>query len=260
MAGNSRTPAVSVTSRALKLLGAFDARNPRLTLSELARRSGLPLATAHRLLIELASWGAVTRQPSGEYVIGRRLWSIGLLAPLETGLREIASPFLHDLYGATLATVHLAVRDRTKVLYLDRLSGHSSVPVISDIGVRLPLHTTGVGKVLLAHAPVGVQAAVFANLTLETPYSIVQPGVLRRQLARVLRDGYATTTEEMTLGACSIAVPICSEDNVIAALGVVVPNLRERVRLVAGMQVAAQGISRALQDIPLHEQTGARCT
>ena len=73
------------------------------------------------------------------------------------GLRQVASPFLHDLYGATLATVHLAVRDGTEVLYLDRLSGHASVPVVSQVGSRLPMHATGVGKVLLAYAPEDVR-------------------------------------------------------------------------------------------------------
>ena len=94
--------------------------------------------------------------------MGRRLWDVGLLAPAQTGLRQVASPYLHDLYGATLATVHLAVRDGTEVLYLDRLSGNASVPVVSDIGSRLPMHATGVGKVLLAHAPPAVQAEVLA--------------------------------------------------------------------------------------------------
>ena len=105
---------------------------------------------------------------------------------MQTGLRELASPFLHDLYGATLATVHLAVRDGAEVLYLDRLAGHASVPVVSSVGSRLPMHATGVGKVLLAHAPAEVQHAVLADLTRITPYTITQPGRLRRQLARVL--------------------------------------------------------------------------
>jgi hypothetical protein len=69
-------------------------------------------------------------------VIGRRLWDLGLLAPVQTGLRDVAAPFLQDLYGATMATVHLAVRDGTQVLYLDRLSGHASVPVVSRVGAR----------------------------------------------------------------------------------------------------------------------------
>lgn len=249
MSGSVSRPGPTVTSRALALLGAFDARHRRLSLSRLAERAKLPVPTAHRLVGELVAWGALSRTPSGEYVVGRRMWDLGLLAPVNTGLRQLASPYLHDLYGATLATVHLAVRDGSQVLYLDRLSGHASVPVVSSIGSRLPMHATGVGKVLLAHAPETVQADVLAHLTRMTPYTISQPGILRRQLARTLKDDYATTSEEMTLGACSVAVPIRAGAEVVAALGIVLPGLKnDRAKLVTAMQVSARGIGRALVD------------
>ena len=247
MAGNSSSPGASVTSRALALLGAFDEAHRRLTLTRLAERADLPVATAHRLVAELVGWGALARTASGEYVVGRRLWDLGLLAPVQTGLRQAASPFLHDLYGATLATVHLAVRDGLEVLYLDRLAGHASVPVVSRIGSRLPMHATGVGKVLLAHAPAEVREQALGRLARVTPYTVTQPGLLRRQLARVRRDGYATTVEEMSLGACSAAVPIRHGEEVVAALGIVVPSLKkDRPRLVAALQGAAQGVGRSL--------------
>jgi DNA-binding IclR family transcriptional regulator len=124
----------------------------------------------------------LTRTPSGHYVIGRALWHIGLLAPMQTGLREAAAPFLQDLYAATLATIQLAVRDGTRVLYLDRLSGQRSVPVISRTGGRLAMHATGVGKVLLAYAPADVQRTILASLRRITPYTITQPARLRAQL------------------------------------------------------------------------------
>ncbi len=249
MAGNTSSPGATVVSRALALLFAFDERHSRLTLSEAAQRAGLPLPTAHRLVGELVAGGALVRRPDGQYVIGRRLWQVGLLAPAETGLREVATPFLNDLHAATRATLHLAVRDRHEVLYLERLSGRTSVPVVSTVGTRLPMHSTGVGKVLLAHAPDDVVDTVMANLTRVTPYSVTQPRRLREQLAAVRRDGWATTVEEMTLGACSVAVPVRAgaDGPVVAALGIVVPSLkRGRGRLVTALQVAAQGISRSL--------------
>ncbi|NGN94427.1 IclR family transcriptional regulator [Nocardioides sp. KC13] len=247
MAGNSRQAGTSVTSRALAILSAFDEQHRTLSLSDIATRADLPLATTHRLLGELHRWGALDRLPSGEYVIGRRIWDIGHLAPTETGLRQVAEPFLHDLYGATLATVHLAVREGTEVVYLDRLRGNQSVPVVSKVGGRLPLHTTGVGKVLLAHAPAEVQDAVLASLTRITPYTITQPGALRRQLRQVLDKGYATTHEEMSLGACSIAVPVHRHDEVVASLGLVVPTLKgSEQRLYGALHVAAQSIGRRL--------------
>jgi DNA-binding IclR family transcriptional regulator len=250
VAGNTGRPGTTVTSRVLALLGAFDAEHRALTLTQLARRASLSPATAHRLLGELVDGGLLVRRPIGDYVVGHRLWDLGLLAPVQSGLRQVASPFLHDLYGATRATVHLAVRDGTKVLYLDRLAGSMSVPVVSQIGSRLPMHATGVGKVLLAHAPEDVQAAVLADLPRITPYTITSPARLADQLRRVRRDGYAQTSEEMSLGACSLAVPVrTGTGKVIASLGVVVAQLRrDRPRLLSALQVAARGIGRCSTD------------
>ncbi|MFB9378379.1 IclR family transcriptional regulator [Kineococcus gynurae] len=251
MAGGSGAPGRSVTSRALGLLAAFDGEHRRLGLTALAERAGLPLPTAHRLVGDLVAFGALTRTEAGDYVIGRRLWDLGLLAPVQSGLREVASPYLNDLHGATRATVHLAVRDGTRALYVDRLRGSTTLPIVSTVGSRLPLHATGVGKVLLAHAPADVREEVFRELTRVTPYTITQPGSLRRQLTLVLRDGWASTAEEMGLGACSIAVPVLQRERVVAALGVVVPSLRrDRPQLVAALQVAAQGIGRSLTALP----------
>lgn len=251
MAGNTSRPGETVVSRVLRLLYAFDEQHRTLSLTELAGRADVPVPTTHRLATALVEGGALVRRPSGEYVVGRRLWDLGLLAPVQTGLREVASPFLSDLHATTRETVHLAVRDRTQVLYLERLSGRASVPVVSSVGSRLPMHATGVGKVLLAHAPPGVVEEVLADLPRLTPYTVTQSERLRMQLEKVRRDGFAITTEEMTLGACSVAVPIAVDrgagTEVVAALGVVVPNLRRgRSQLVSALQVAAQGIARSL--------------
>jgi len=249
LAGNTSTPGTTVTSRLLNILGAFDERHKNLTLSELARRAGLPIATTHRLAAELVAGSALQRRADGQYVVGRLIWNAGLLAPVEGQLRQVAEPFLHDVYAATLATVHLAVRDGDEVLYLERMMGRTSVPVVSAVGSRLPMHCTGVGKVLLAHAPEDVKHRVFATLTRITPYTIVSPTVLSSQMQRIRREGVATTSEEMSLGACSLAVPVIrqTDDAVVAAIAVVVPTLkRDRQRLLGALQVAARGIGRLL--------------
>jgi DNA-binding IclR family transcriptional regulator len=250
VAGNTRNAGQSVASRLLAILAVFDEQHSSLTLTELSAGSGLAVATTHRLVRELVEWGALVRTDSGAYVVGRRLWKLGMLASDQSDLRDIASPFLHDIYGATKATVHLAIREGDEVLYLDRLAGHASVPAVSRVGSRLPLHATGVGKVLLAFAPAEVQSRVMGSLTRITPYTVTSPGQLGRELARVQRDGYAQTVEEMTLGACSVAVPVRRGDGeVAAAVGVVVPRLgRERVALIASLQVAARGIGRSLRE------------
>ncbi|MEP6631284.1 MAG: IclR family transcriptional regulator [Lapillicoccus sp.] len=248
MAGHTSAPGTSVASRVLAVLAAFDDRHRTMTLTELATRTGLPLSTTHRLVAEVVAWGGVVRRDDGRYAVGRRMWDLGLLAPVQTGLRQVASPFLHDVYAATLATVHLAVRDGHEVLYLERLAGRSSVPIVSTVGTRLPLHCTGVGKVLLAFSPERVQRAVLtAPLRRVTRHTVTSPARLADQLARTRADGYASTVEEMSLGACSVAVPVRREDRVVAAVGIVVPSLRrDRPRLVAALQVAVRGIERSL--------------
>lgn len=246
MAGGS-APGASLVARVLEVLGAFDDQHRRLSLAQIAQRSGLPAATALRIVRELAAGGALVRAGDRTYRVGRRMWDLGLLAAVETDLRAVASPFLHDLHAATRATVHLAVRDGDSVLYLDRVSGLASVPVVSKVGARLPLYPTGVGKVLLAHAPDDVIRRVMGSLRPHTPYTITAPGMLARQLARARVEGFATTREEMTLGACSVAVPVWAGHDAVAAVGVVVPDFRSnRTRLVAALTMAARGITRGL--------------
>ncbi|MGY1650643.1 IclR family transcriptional regulator [Geodermatophilus sp. SYSU D01119] len=256
MAGGSAAPGRSVTSRALAILDAFDASAPRLSLSEIAERSGTPLTTAHRLLAELTGWGALARRADGRYEIGRKLWDLGLLAPVQLELRQVAAPFLLDVHTATRDTVHLAVRDGTCALYVERISGRESVPVVSQVGSRLPLHATGVGKVLLASAPDEVVDEALAAPSRATRHTVVDPARLRRELTEVRRRGWARTAEEMSLGTLSVAVPVRVERAggtvVAAALGIVVPSHRRDLpRLVPVLEVAARGIGRALATTPV---------
>lgn len=251
MAGNTRSPGQSVTARALALLGAFDVAHPRLSLSELARRAGLPAATAHRLAGELEAWRALDRDDDGYYRIGLRLWEAGLLAPVSGRLREIAMPFMQDLYEATRENIHLAVRDGFDALYVEKLSGHRSVPIISRIGTRLPMHSTGVGKALLAYAEQPfVHAYCERPLPRYTRYTISERGRLLRELRLTTERGYALTTEEMTLGSCSVAVPIPSEEGApTAALGIVVHSARaELPRLVPALRRSAEAIARRMAE------------
>jgi DNA-binding IclR family transcriptional regulator len=249
MSGGSADPGRTVVSRALALLMSFDPEHPRLTLAELSRRSGVALTTAHRLVAALAEGQALVRRPDGQYEIGRRLWSIGLLAPVNQDLREIALPFLQDLHTATGQTVHIAVRDGLSALYVERIVGTGSTPVLGRAGTALPLHATGVGKALLAFAPPEVVAAVLSAPSRVTPYTITEPGRLERELAEVRRRGFARTGEEMTLGASSVAVPIMGADGTpVAAVGIVVASSRrDLLRFVPGLRVAALAIGRQLR-------------
>jgi DNA-binding IclR family transcriptional regulator len=107
----------SVTSKVLALLAAFTPETPELSLSELARRAGLSLPTAHRRAAELLEWGALERGPDGRFQIGLRLWEVASLAPRGLGLREAAMPFLEDLYEVTHENVQLAVREGAQLIF-----------------------------------------------------------------------------------------------------------------------------------------------
>lgn len=246
MSGGSREPGRSVTSRVMAVLCAFDADHRRLTLTAIAERSGMALSTAHRLVRELEASHALTRDPDGRYHIGSRLWELGQLAP--SRLREVAHPWLQELFAATGENVHLAVRDGMEVLYVVKVYGVHAVPIMSRTGARLPMHATGVGKALLAHEPDGFIAAYLTReLERPTPHTITEPGRLARDLAAVRAQGYAFTSEEMTLGSCSAAAPIIVDGRPIAAVGIVVSSrrVRELPRLVEPLLTGARAIARA---------------
>ena len=187
---------------------------------------------------------------------GGGLWQLGTLAQVQRELREVALPAMQDLYEATHENVHLAVREGTTALYVERIHGRTSVPLVSRPGVPLPLHATGVGKVLLAWAPREVVESCLAHLAPVTRYTIIERGRMLRELANVRKNGYSRTVEEMTLGTCSVAVPVVDGDGlVIAALGSVTSTVRrDMARYVPALQVAAAAITRGLHGVRTAER------
>jgi DNA-binding IclR family transcriptional regulator len=250
MAGNTNDAGRTVASRLLAILDAFDIEHLRLSLSDIARRADLSLPTAHRLVGELTQWRGLERDQDGLYRIGTRAWEVGLLHPLHTRLREVALPFLQSLYETSRENVHLAVLDGFDAMYVEKLAGHRSVPIISRPGGRLPLHATGVGKALLAWMPPAFIDAVLAKpLTRPTRYTITEPGRLLREFADARQRGYAVTREEMTLGTCSVAVPVLEVETgtPVAAVGLVVHTVHvEPAKLAPPIKTAAEGIATRL--------------
>ncbi len=238
----------TVTARVLAVLDAFTAEQPELTLTALARRAGLPLSTAHRLVGELAAWGALERDGRGRYRVGLRLWEVGSLAPRSLGLRESAMPFLTDLQEVTGENVQLAVLDGRDAVYVERLSGRGAVHVVTRVGSRLPLHATGVGLVLLAHTPAAFQERVLAGpLRRCTPRTVTDPEQVRRTLADVRRTGVAVSDRQIELVSQSVAAPVRGRDGtVVAALSVVVPAVADARTYVPAVRAAGRGVSRAL--------------
>jgi DNA-binding IclR family transcriptional regulator len=168
------------------------------------------------------SLGLLDRTPTG-YAVGTGLWEIGELSAVSLRLRERALPHLLELYAATGENVHLAMLAGTEALYVARLTGPGSVPTLSRMGGRLPLHTTGVGKALLATRDEGWLAAYFAEpRERETIHSVTDEASLRSEIVRTRETGWATTRQEMTLGNVSIAASLPEIDGLPrAAVGVV---------------------------------------
>ncbi|MEU8887524.1 IclR family transcriptional regulator [Streptomyces sp. NPDC048442] len=240
---------MTAPDRLLAVLASFDHAHPALTLTGISHRAGLTLTTAHRLVGVLTDWGALERDGTGTYHIGLRLWETAALAPRGLGLRQVAMPYLEDLYEATHENVQFAVRDGTEVVYIEWLSGRSAVGVRTRVGARWPLHATGVGLALLAHGDRALQETYTTRpLVSFTPHTLIDPAQLRRVLAEVRRAGCAVSSRQITEDALSVAAPVRGPGGpVVAAVSVVVPERGAQVpALVPAVRLAARGISRAL--------------
>ncbi|MFC4117264.1 IclR family transcriptional regulator [Nonomuraea zeae] len=236
--------------RALSLLAAFDADHRVLTLAELSRRSAIPLSSALRLAARLVSWGALERDGAGRYCVGLRLLEVATLAPRGHGLREVALPFMHDLAEVTRQHVQLAVRDGMQAMLVERLSARQAASVEYRTGGRLPLHSTGVGLVLLAFAPQEVQEELLAKPVYSEPGNRLIPAdTLRRTLADVRLKRLAVfRREDESETIVSIAAPVFGQDETaVGVLGVLVPKRVAQPRLLGlAVQTAARSISREL--------------
>jgi DNA-binding IclR family transcriptional regulator len=238
-----------VVDRAFALLATFDAGHRSLTLGELSRRSGIPTSSTLRLAGRLMAWGALERGNDGRFTVGLRLWEVASLAPRGQGLKQVALPFMGDLEEVTRQHVLLAVREGNEALLVERLSAHQAMNILYRVGGRLPLHSTGVGLVLLAFAESGFQESVLAQPLVHMPENVpVSPAALRRTLAEIRREGLATFRRRAPQPLVSVAAPIFgADDTVVAALSVVVPQETAAPGLLGpAVRPAARSISRGL--------------
>ncbi|MFT4305473.1 MAG: IclR family transcriptional regulator [Microbacterium sp.] len=239
---------MTAAQRVLSVLEAFDTEHLVLTLSEISRRAGLSLSTAHRLVGELREWGALERSAEGRYAIGMRVLELGGLEPQGLRLREVAHPYLGDLQTAVNANVHLAVRNGHDTVYVESLCARGGAAVLTRLGGRWPLHATGTGQVLLAFAPPAFQEEVLASpLRRFTRKTVTDPVELRHVLAGVRQTGVAIADESITADAFAVAVPIRGpRDRVIAALGVTVHHEQAEINAaLPALMGTARAISRA---------------
>ncbi|GAA3614516.1 IclR family transcriptional regulator [Microlunatus ginsengisoli] len=239
----------SVLTRAFAILDAFGTVSPELTHGAITQATGLAPATVHRLLAELVERDAVERIGRGRYRIGMHLWRLGSLAPAGRNLRDTALPYLQDLFEVTHEVVHLAVLDDDRVMYLEKLEARPGVSVVSGVGLRLPLHATGPGKVLLAHTPPDFAERILSGpLPRHASGTITDSRRLRATLAAIRQQGYAISRDEMTEGAASVAAPVRDSDQVVASISVVVPSKAGDLSpLIPPVRLAALGVTRELR-------------
>lgn len=242
-------PDRSVFGRAVAVLSAFSGAGGRdLSLTELAHRTALPLTTVHRLCGQLVREGMLERRPDGGYRVGLRLWELGMLAPRAHGLREVALPFLEDLYEVTHQNVQLVVLEGTETVVVERLRARDSVRLVSRAGGRLPVHATSGGIALLAHAHGDALTRVLAlPLPRYTEATIGSAHELRAAVSSVRRQGWIELREHITPGSVSIAAPILLRDGRAVAAVSLVGSVSEDTRaLIPAILTTARGIARAL--------------
>ncbi|WP_371238024.1 IclR family transcriptional regulator [Streptomyces pimonensis] len=239
----------SVVDRTLRILGVFDRENRNLTLSGISRRSGLPVATVHRIVTKLHGWGALEKCADGTYRIGLRLWETATLAP-HTALTETAQPHLVGLHKQTSAAVTLAVRDGADSVCLSLISNDAHRTAYrSDVGSRTPLPDTAAGLVLLAHTGENSGRQVRAALPRTHPSRGAADGAaLQSRLAKIRREGCAVVVAPSSRGG-SVAAPVCGgQGTVIAAVAVTVPARPLPVmQLLPQVRATAEAVSRSMR-------------
>jgi IclR family transcriptional regulator, acetate operon repressor len=245
----------SVIGRAMTVLACYGPADKGLSLAELTRRSGLAKPTVHRLLVELATWRLVERSDR-DWVLGIQLFELGQMVPRQRELRNAAMPFLNDLHQVTRGTVHLAILDGAEIVYIEKLARIGSPELPSRVGGRGSLHCTGVGKALLAYSSDSLFSTIVAKgLKRRTPYTIVAPGILLKQLTDIRRCNIAYDREESTIGVTCVASPILDNCG-LAVASISISGLTTHLkgsRVETAVQTTALGISRQLRTFAKQE-------
>lgn len=238
----------SSVTKAISLLTAFNSTSGGATLTELAKMAGVPKSTAHRLLGMLRDAGLVDREGMDWYLCAPmiRLGAIALRGGAGV-LREVALPYLSELYELTHENVHLGVLDGTEVVYLDKIYGHHSMSTPSRVGSRLSAHTSGLGKAILSRSDKAtIRRILEGGLRPATTRSIVLPGMFLRQLEVARHDGVAFDREECRDGLVCVAAPIVGPSGrAVAAISVAGSARTLKIDHIAGaVRNAAIHVSR----------------
>ncbi|WP_298818801.1 IclR family transcriptional regulator [uncultured Chloroflexus sp.] len=234
--------------KAARALTLFTPAHPEWSVGDMAKALGLPKSSVSELLSSLAEQGLLRRVGAGRYRLGWRLLELGQTLLKTTEFRDEARAVMQEMVNTWGETMHLAVLESGEVVYLEKLRGQQGLQVeLSGIGVRLPAHCSGVGKVLLAYQPWEAVLRVVGNEQLYpfTPHTITSLEALSEELVRVRQRGYAYDQEEVSIGLCCVAAPIYDyEGRVIAAVSFSTPTHRFRLHREQYTRAIVEGALR----------------
>ncbi|MBP2324270.1 IclR family pca regulon transcriptional regulator [Kibdelosporangium banguiense] len=210
---------VQSLERGLAVIRAFDAENPELTLSDVARIAGLTRAAARRFLITLVELGYV-RTDGKLFALRPKVLELGFSYLSSLGLPDVAGPHLEKLAAEVHESCSVSVLDGTEIVYVARVPTKRIMKVMIEIGTRFPAHAASMGRVMLAaHSDAWLDDYLRRTpLTAMTDRTITDPAEFKAELIRIRTQGWAMVDEELEKGLRSIAVPI--KGKILAAVNI----------------------------------------
>ncbi|APG94220.1 IclR family transcriptional regulator [Sinorhizobium americanum] len=229
------TDFVSGFARGLKVIEAFGEAQPRLSIAEASKLTGLDRATVRRSLLTLSELGYADYDGKF-FTLTPKVLRLGHAYLSATPLPAIVQPHLDQLSEKAGQSASASVLDGTEVVYVARASQRRVMSINLMPGSRLPAYCASMGRVLLAALPESEARAILARTELKanTPHTKTDPEELMAELRKVREQGYALIDQELELGLCSIAVPLMNaRGQVVAALNIGAP-----AALVAAAELA----------------------
>lgn len=212
---------VQSLERGLAVIRAFDADSPSLTLSDVARATGLTRAAARRFLHTLVELGYV-RTDGRLFSLRPRVLELGYSYLSSLSLPELALPHMERLVEQVHESCSLAVLDGGEVVYVARVPTKRIMSVAISVGTRFPAYATSMGRVLLADADPAWLQEYLSRVRMQqlTRRTVTDPAKLRTVLAKIRSQGFSLVDQELEEGLRSMAVPVRNSDQVVAAMNV----------------------------------------
>lgn len=213
-------PIIQSVERALHILDLFNEHATELKITEISEQMELHKSTVHSLLKTLQEHNYIEQNPeNGKYRLGLKLVERGNFVTSTLDIRQTSRSYLLDLSKKTGQTVHLGILNGQSGVYIDKVEGESAIIRFSQIGKGIPLHSTAIGKVLLAFQEPKETRQILNgyHYTKQTEYAITNETEFLAQLEKVHQQGYSIDNQENELGVRCIAVPLLNFDNKVLA-------------------------------------------